>query len=274
MPSARKRSRRTRIEISPDGKFSWEEVECLGACSNAPMAQIGKDYYEDLTAESFADLIDRMARGEVPTPGPQNGRWASEPKSGLTSLKTDPAHTANASVDIAGQLGDTIKRIDGTDPLPRWDSDGANPFAHRDDTARAVAAPAQPAPVEPTPKAEAEQPAPLPSDEAATATEAEKQAAVQSDEPAPPPDEDRPELLSAARETGPDDLKRIKGIGPKLEKLCNQLGVWHFDQIAAWTDREVAWVDHHLEGFKGRIERDEWVAQARELAKENNGSGA
>ena len=72
--------------LSPDGRFSWEEVECLGACSNAPMAQIGKDYYEDLTPEGFAGLIDAMSAGEVPLPGPQNGRYASEPASGLTSL--------------------------------------------------------------------------------------------------------------------------------------------------------------------------------------------
>ena len=54
MQSARKRSRRVRMSLSADGKFSWEEVECLGACANAPMAQIGKDYYEDMTAERLA----------------------------------------------------------------------------------------------------------------------------------------------------------------------------------------------------------------------------
>ena len=53
-------------ELSPDGKFSWEEVECLGACANAPMAQIGKDYYEDLSPEGLERLIARMAAGEVP----------------------------------------------------------------------------------------------------------------------------------------------------------------------------------------------------------------
>ncbi|RZO39643.1 MAG: NADH-quinone oxidoreductase subunit NuoE, partial [Rhodobacteraceae bacterium] len=53
-------------ELSADGKFSWEEVECLGACSNAPMAQIGKDYFEDLTAERFGEMIDQLERGEVP----------------------------------------------------------------------------------------------------------------------------------------------------------------------------------------------------------------
>jgi NADH-quinone oxidoreductase subunit E len=105
------------FELSPDGKFSWEEVECLGACSNAPMAQIGKDYYEDLTAKGFAALIDDLAAGKVPTPGSQVGRYASEPKSGLTSLTAfeadRPPH--NASVERAVGLGDTVKRIDGTE---------------------------------------------------------------------------------------------------------------------------------------------------------------
>ena len=78
----------------------------------------------------------------------------------------------------------------------------------------------------------------------------------------------RPAALSAARDNRPDDLKRIKGIGPKLEKLCNSLGFYHFDQIAAWSDEEIAWVDQNLEGFKGRVVRDTWVAQAKELARE------
>ncbi|WP_439137177.1 NADH:ubiquinone oxidoreductase [Roseicyclus sp.] len=76
----------------------------------------------------------------------------------------------------------------------------------------------------------------------------------------------RPAALSAARDNRPDDLKRIKGIGPKLEKLCNSLGFFHFDQIAKWTDEEIAWVDQNLEGFKGRVVRDDWVAQAQALA--------
>ncbi|MEM9579415.1 MAG: hypothetical protein AAF891_01910 [Pseudomonadota bacterium] len=81
------------------------------------------------------------------------------------------------------------------------------------------------------------------------------------------PDEGvRPEGLSAAREGQPDDLKQIKGIGPKLEQLCNALGFFHFDQIAGWTPDEVAWVDANLEGFKGRVSRDDWIAQARTLA--------
>jgi predicted flap endonuclease-1-like 5' DNA nuclease len=76
----------------------------------------------------------------------------------------------------------------------------------------------------------------------------------------------KPVTLNTAREGGADDLKMIKGIGPKLEQLCHSLGFFHFDQIAAWTDQEVAWVDANLEGFKGRVSRDNWVDQAKTLA--------
>lgn len=103
--------------LSADGNFSWEEVECMGACANAPMAQIGKDYYEDLTPQMLRDLIARFAKGEVPLAGPQNGRYAAEPASSLTSLKQYHAGRAahNASVQFANDLGDTVKRIDGTE---------------------------------------------------------------------------------------------------------------------------------------------------------------
>ena len=64
-----------------------------------------------------------------------------------------------------------------------------------------------------------------------------------------------------------DDLKQIKGIGPKLKKLCPFLGFFHLDQVANWTDDEVAWVDADSEGFKGRVTSDQWVAQAKEMLK-------
>jgi NADH-quinone oxidoreductase subunit E len=72
---------------SEDGRLSWEEVECLGACVNAPMIQVSKDTYEDLTPELFASLIEAFARGERPAPGPQNGRHHSMPITGATSLR-------------------------------------------------------------------------------------------------------------------------------------------------------------------------------------------
>jgi NADH-quinone oxidoreductase subunit E len=103
-------------QLSADGKFSWEEVECMGACANAPMAQIGKDYYEDLTAEKLRQLIGRFSKGEVPVPGPQNGRYAAEPLSGLTTLKDFESgrQQYNASAQAAMDIGDTVKRIVGT----------------------------------------------------------------------------------------------------------------------------------------------------------------
>jgi len=71
--------------LSKDGKMSWMEVECLGACVNAPMMQIGKDFYEDLDAASAQHILETLRRG-VPKPGPQNGRHSSEPKTGRTTL--------------------------------------------------------------------------------------------------------------------------------------------------------------------------------------------
>jgi NADH-quinone oxidoreductase E subunit len=73
-------------ETTEDGKFTLFEVECLGACVNAPMIQIGDDYYEDLDEASTKAILQALRRGEVPRPGPQSGRSASEPADGLTSL--------------------------------------------------------------------------------------------------------------------------------------------------------------------------------------------
>jgi NADH-quinone oxidoreductase subunit E len=112
-------------QLSEDGKFSWEEVECLGACSNAPMAQIGKDYYEDLTQDSLGAILDAFARGEVPRPGPQNGRFASEPEGGATALTGESGQGGNASVALAQAQGDTVARITGEQqPAPLVDIRG------------------------------------------------------------------------------------------------------------------------------------------------------
>ncbi|MGA3303406.1 MAG: NADH-quinone oxidoreductase subunit NuoE [Methylovirgula sp.] len=73
-------------QVTKDGLFSWLEVECLGACCNAPMVQINDDYYEDLTAENFGKLLDDLAAGRPVKTGSQTGRISSEPVGGLTSL--------------------------------------------------------------------------------------------------------------------------------------------------------------------------------------------
>jgi NADH-quinone oxidoreductase subunit E len=74
-------------DVTKDGKFSWVEVECLGACVNAPMAQINYDYYEDLTADSFGKVLDDLGAGKKVKPGPQVDRQLSAPVGGATTLK-------------------------------------------------------------------------------------------------------------------------------------------------------------------------------------------
>jgi len=251
-------------ELSADGKFSWEEVECLGACANAPMAQIGKDYYEDLTAEKLAWIIDEMAAGRVPTPGPQNGRYASEPANGLTSLTEHEAgrDPLNASARLAADIGDTIKRIDGTEVplLAPWGKQSGRDVDVEPTPKEPVLAEDVPADETGIDKREAAVQGTAHPASGAPAAAAEAEGAA--DRP-----EEQPELLSGPREGGADDLKRISGVGPKLEGVLNELGFYHFDQIAAWTPEQIAWVDNRLK-FKGRIERDDWIAQARALAAE------
>ncbi len=241
--------------LSEDGRFSWEEVECLGACTNAPMIQAGKDFYEDLTAESFAEILDEFAAGQVPVPGPQNGRYAAEPLGGLTSLPDyESGRTAhNASVSLALSHGDTIKRIDGTEQPVSTPWIGRSQKIHVSGKKAA-----------PSPKTD---PKPAPTKPAKTKAAAKpakpKQPAARLAEPA---EAVRPAALDAPRGGTADDLKQIKGVGPKLEALLYSLGFYHFDQIAAWTAAEVGWVDENLEGFKGRVSRDNWVDQAKLLA--------
>ena len=110
------------------------------------------------------------------------------------------------------------------------------------------------APVERAPE-----PAPAPAAAPAYAPAYEAPAAA-------PVDGTKPATMAAPRDGGPDDLKQIKGVGPKLEAMLHGMGFYHFDQIANWTGAEVAWVDENLEGFKGRVSRDGWVEQARLLA--------
>jgi len=79
------------FHVSADGDFSWEEVECLGGCVNAPMVLIGSDTYEDLTAETFGKVLDGIAAGKPPKPGPQIDRQLSAPIGGDTTLRDNPS---------------------------------------------------------------------------------------------------------------------------------------------------------------------------------------
>jgi len=118
--------------LSADGAFSWEEVECLGACVNAPMVQIHKDTYEDLTPESFEAVLDAFARGESPKAGPQNGRQASTPITGLTSL-----------TGVDGDKGEQVPEPDNSDLAPSGAAEQARP-----DHGSANIAPGEPRPSE------------------------------------------------------------------------------------------------------------------------------
>jgi len=238
---------KNRIHAEPfhtnkSGTLSWEEVECLGACVNAPMVMIFKDTYEDLTPERLGEIIDAFeaGKGDTVNPGPQNGRWYSAPATGQTSL-TDEKAVLKTTRDKAAKA------------------------AARE--AKAAAKPAEAAPAKPAPAAK-------PAAKAAPAALLTPAAPDKPAKAAKAPAEQKPELLSAPRAGTGDDLKLIWGVGPKLEALLHAMGIWHFDQIAAWGKAELAWVDERLEGFKGRASRDEWVKQAKKLAKGWRPSGA
>jgi NADH-quinone oxidoreductase subunit E len=96
--------------VSADGRFSWEEVECLGACVNAPMAQINDYYFEDLTAETMAQVIDDFAAGKAPQPGSYAGRHTSEPAGGALTLTDASLYDGSAARPIA--------KLPNSDPAP------------------------------------------------------------------------------------------------------------------------------------------------------------
>ena len=111
----------------------------------------------------------------------------------------------------------------------------------------------------------------------AGAMHGESAAAIAAREDTPDADDDgaaadngdngeKPAMLSGPRDGGADNLKEIKGVGPKLENTLHEMGIYHFDQIAGWSAAEVAWMDGNLKGFKGRVSRDGWVEQAKILA--------
>ena len=200
------------FETNEAGTLSWEEVECQGACVNAPMVMIFKDAYEDLTPERLEEIIDMFEAGKADEvkPGPQIDRHFSAPVGGATTLLDNP----------------NTKRV-----ATASSSSKAKPLAPTK-KARPVRSGQSTKSVAPVAKAASSGPIRL----------------------------KKPEGKA-------DDLKLISGIGPKLEGVLNGLGFWHFAQIAKWTKKDVSIVDDEL-SFKGRIERDDWIKQAKELAKQ------
>jgi len=262
-------------ELSPDGALSWEEVECLGNCANAPMVQIDKDTFEDLTPALLERVIDGALAGKLPLPGSQIGRKASCPEGGATTL-TDP------SLFDGSTIGAWKKRFAELAEGDTGESAGTAPEAGSSQQSKAT-----------VPPAATEQAAPLvhPAALAAMANAGlVKELEARGDgkpltsgeldklkgesgrfvlpigsTPASGGPE-RPELLEGPRNGVPDDLGLIWGVADKLADKLNAMGIWHFDQIAKWTPANIAWFEAEMEGFKGRVVRDKWVEQAEKLA--------
>ena len=352
-----------------EGTMSWEEVECLGACVNAPMVMIFEDTYEDLTPESFEKMLDLFEAGhggEV-KPGPQNGRHQSVPIGGLTSLtgeyddlagevpKDRSAGPANGAAPQGAGAGGSVSTPPSQAGYPdtyaeetdaAFDSPGKATNGnvrkvdedttsdelvakgHREqagqtggeregmtDAAQKDAAEAGQKSVD-TPLTEPSTAGPR-RDKEASADDAvilnshrvDDRLGPQSERPQGETDlsgkdqagisklegermvtsdtlsgaahddvfetdeggdakfvpaGEKPHDLLEAPQGDADDLKQVKGIGPVIEGKLNDLGLFHFWQIAKWSDEELVWVDNYL-NFKGRALREGWIDQARKL---------
>lgn len=249
------------FERNAEGTLSWEEVECLGACVNAPMVMIGKDTYEDLTPERLEEIIDTFAAGNGASvkPGTQIDRIFSAPEGGPTSLTTEEpkARTRAKKADA-----ETVSAPVDAAPVPP--SEAARPKSTDAETNAALKTPAT-APKAAAKNAKAAEQQPV---SGTAAAEPAPQAAAKAEVASAP----KPALTDKNRPAGiekpaaPDDLKMISGVGPKIEATLNEIGIFTFAQVAAWKKAEREWVDAYL-NFRGRIERDDWVKQAKALAK-------
>ncbi|KJS11604.1 MAG: NADH dehydrogenase [Hoeflea sp. BRH_c9] len=255
------------FHLNESGTLSWEEVECQGACVNAPMVMIFKDSYEDLSPERLAYIIDRFDAGRPGDiePGPQIDRIYSAPASGLTSLtsemKTDKKSAKGAAAKSASPEATEAARpkSPATEPATKSPEKTADNVKAGAKTARESSMAPE---LRAADKASARKPAAK-----GNAAMAQAGTNMGSAKPAEAPaidDKNRP--AGIPRPDSPDDLKLISGVGPKIEGILHSLGIYTFAQVAAWKKAERDWVDGYLK-FKGRIEREDWSRQAKALAK-------
>ena len=203
-----------------------------GAVSGAADATQGAGSAAASGAAASGSAAAALAAGDAAT--------ASKP------FEIKPSTPLAGEADLAARKGD-------------WKYEAEAPKAKKAPAKKAAAKKA-PAKAAPAKKAAAKKaPAKTAAAKSDTAAAKPKRAPVAAD--------GKPETLKKARSGGADDLKLISGVGPKMEGMLNKLGFYHFDQVAGWRKKEVAWVNDNLEGFKGRVERDDWVAQAKILAK-------
>jgi NADH-quinone oxidoreductase subunit E len=305
--------------LNADGTLSWEEVECLGACVNAPMIMVGKDTWEDLDADRFDRVLDAFASGRPLPPGPQVLRQLAAPEGGATTL-TDPALADGSRVGNWQAAFD--ERIA---TAARAKTEAAKVAAQ---AAGAPAAAAALLPVAPTPTGAPSGAAKVSMTSGtasgtggagagtggagagtggtasgagsgaasgtggaagaaagvlrgagvaasglagaaigipgvAAAGQAGGSSALAGTVAAGGA---RAGLLREPRGGRGDDLSLIWGVAEKLEQRMNGMGIWHFDQIAAWSDDDIAWFEGQIDGFKGRLKRDKWVEQCQKLA--------
>ena len=297
MDVCRSKIHHEQFHTNKDGTLSWEEVECLGACVNAPMVMIFKDAYEDLTPERLGQIIDAFeaGRGSSIAPGPQNGRTYSAPITGLTSLKEEKA-VLKATRDKDAKAAARDAKVASTAPAPSVPpSNAAKPKTDAPETNSALKSPSKVkvsakseqtksvAPkfsktaanmAEPAVEKVVKQRAPAKSKAAAPAPlmSAPAPKAAASKAPAKTAPQPKPTLEDARRPKGIerpktiDDLKLISGVGPKTERILHDLGIFTFAQVAGWNAEQREWVDGYL-AFSGRIEREDWMRQAKALAK-------
>jgi NADH-quinone oxidoreductase subunit E len=191
------------------------------------MVQINDDYYEDLTPETLSQILGKLKNGVEVAPGPQIDRVNSAPEGGATTL-TDPSLFDGSRNSVA-----TLPNLPSAEPAE----------------AEAAGKPEAAAPTN-TKREE-----PVASNTKTTLIDTGKK--VETGE--------RPAAVTIDPASY-DDLKRIKGIGPKNEDALNELGIYTFKQIAEWTPENVDWVEDFM-SFPGRIEREDWIAQAKTLAE-------
>jgi len=277
-----------------DGTLSWEEVECMGACVNAPMVAIGQDTYEDLTVERFEEIVEAFGAGKGATikPGTQIDRLTSAAEGQRTTLLEKPSKKREKFVPPlppetpAAPAEAAPAPAKASDP-PKKDGEPTTPGRKRK-----VSEEGAPALKEPKGGAKLSQ----------GQAEGERNRASASAKANGRPNkamreeavgaESNAGKLDAGRRTGkptksaptdgtpdnagtplfkaprgkPDDLKLISGVGPVLEKTLNDLGITKYSQVASLSDDEIARVEDRLR-FRGRMARDNWKGQAEALAR-------
>ena len=291
-----------------DGTLSWEEVECAGACVNAPMVAIFHDTYEDLTAERLEEIIDAFeaGKGDSIKPGPQIERLHSAAPSRTTLLEApsakrekfippappaDPAAPAAPSAapqapttaakpkDVSEESAPALKGTPKEAKVSEAKAEGerkaaasaanANGQPNKAMREGAVGAESDASKVDGG-KAPGKATAAAPADGASNAGTRKSRTIIapraNQAEVNPVAEKGGFAPLFAAQAGAADDLKLISGVGPVLEGKLNGLGITKWSQVAAFSAEDIAKVEETL-NFKGRVTRDDWIAQAAALAK-------